>query len=304
MTAHTGAKYENQFNTDFNHLKAAAEQYQADQKQAKTYANDYAEQWAHILMPTGKESPLSSNNPWTVLILLMALMANQGSNQLNETLATQGDQLQCQTDLGALNNAITNMTNDTEVTNGATNTDLPTPADQTGAATNLVRFTAKGLDKILNALKTTTAPWYKSLQSALGSSGASSLATNFSSLRDQFYLGDGSPYDPKAPTGDQKPSFAFDASSNGKYLNYCFNSFSELHRLAAMKGDPGGATTVLSNLSTALNTNTSMLQSTQASSNQLISQTTNTIKTLESAVSNFGHAMESVVQAANQNMSK
>ena len=308
---HTGAKYETDFNNDLASLKLAAEQYNADAAQEATYLSAYQLQWQAIV---GKEGKVS---PWLFLVLIMSLLANQGSNQLNERLATQGDQIQCQTDLGKLNNDITNMVNDTQVTNGNTNTSLPS-LPGTGDATKLARFAATGLSQIMNALNANlpkgveSHAWYGYLQTALGGngSGAENLFSNFQTLRDQFYLG-GDPNDPSLPTtAGGTPSFTFDLSAAGDYLATCFNSFSELHRLAAVPSSQGSsgsaneATTVESALMTPLNTNTSMLQSSNAESQQFVNQTMNIMKTIATAVFNFGQDIVTPEKTANQNMSK
>lgn len=212
-----------------------------------------------------------SKNVFLILIEVMHQFLDPGTDLMNNKVDLSGQENKCQTALAKCQN------------------DLQKITQETGNGVNGLTAEAHGLDQMIGNLNGTDA------QGVFGS-GAGDLVTNLTTLRDQIYIsGSTSQYNPANAS-----TAYFDTSSttpSGK-----MSSYGEMMRNLSIQGDPDNAIEANTNLTNAFNTNNSELEGLSAQSKEELTQWINTVKTLASAGSMFGHAISQVSSTAQQNM--
>lgn len=248
------------FNNDFSNLQANLSNFTEMQGNTTSLQQAYKSELDGINW--------NSKNPWILMIAVMQLILDPGTNEINNQIDMTGQQSECQTSLLKCQQDLQDITS--EKGNGSAG----------------LTDEAKGLDQMLNELKTTQA------QAVFGSSGCADLSSNLLTVRHEIYLGDGDAYDPASTS---KYYFS-PTGANGAMTSYgqMINGISEQGNTDAVQ-----ANTQMSN---AFNTNTSILQSVQQQAKEELTQWINTVKTLASAGSMFGHSISQVTSAAEQNM--
>lgn len=266
MSSPTKPDYYADFNKDFANFQTDLNDYTDLQGDSTSLNSAYNSELNGINWDKLK----ASNNPWLVLMTVMHLVLDPGTNMINNKIDMTGQESECQTALSKCQ------------------TDLQDLTAQKGNGTNGLTEEAHGLDKLLNELKTPLA------QNVFGADGAADVSNNLLTVRQQIYLGDGSEYDPASATA---PGVYFTLNgANGTMTSY--------GQMIDGMSDQGNQTAIQANtkLSNAFGTNTSILQSVQQKTKEELTEWINLVKTLASAGSMFGHAVSQVSSSAEQNM--
>lgn len=238
--------------------------------------------------------------------MLAWLMANQGFDQLNGQQAIDGGALQIQGDLTKLGNDIEDMTNQSDDATFV-------PGTGTGAGTydynqyypdNYLNKVAVRSNELMDELNTNTA-----LQSAIGTDAANALASQYQIIRFQIY-DDPSVAGPNSPnaqgTFGPAQGIYFDATKQdadpGNDLSMM--SYAEFQNDLSSRGDTKMANEASKQKTDAFNENTSTTQSTNAASQEQISNDSNMSKSVQAFVTDMFHAIMDVISAANKAATK
>lgn len=221
-----------------------------------------------------------SKNPFLVYIQVMQLFLDPGTNLINNQVDLFGQENKCQSDLAKCQNDLQNIT------------------QESGKGSNGLIAEATGLDQMMDNLSGSQAQ-----QVFPDSTG--NLITNLQNVRSMIYVANSkSQYNPK----ETDAGVYFDTTppqTNGQPTPNAagkMSSFGQMIRKLSQQGDPDSAIEANTALTNAFNTNTSELEGLSAQSKEELTQWINTVKTLASAGSMFGHAISQVSSAAVQNM--
>lgn len=261
--------YTDTFDTDFNQLTSDAAAFTTLSNQVQADADAYKA----TLQSIGK-----IKNPMVVFMMLIYLLAQQGSKQLDDTLATYGAGLKVQGDMTKLGN------------------DLEKQMNQNSSDPNLLLAHVQHLDKLLDALHGNA-----DLQNALGSTATDSMYQEYLVMRkDIYYGGEANPnYN---PTGEAPPvpgaprTYHFEVDTDGHASGYITN-YADLQKFMSQQGDPDQANEAYKLNNDAFNMNTSTTQSTNAASNQLINEQKNITTAVQSFMNDMMHAEADVISA-------
>src|SRR3989338_6481953 len=273
------------FSNDFSQLGTDAGAFNNYQSQLQAAQKAYTDQ---------VKKEFNSKDPELVFMSLILMFSNAGFTELDAGLAQNGGALQVQGDVTKLGNDLENLTH-------PPSTDANDP--------NLVRQEAAGLNKILDLFNDKNPPtgkdgdWYKYVASAIGGTGTQALGEQYLAIRQDIHIaGDNSGYNPPANDPTQ-PNFSytyhFDPDSKipkGQTTNPYITSFGDLQAKMAQQGDPDKANESAKLWTDAFNTNTATTQSVQSSTNEVISNDTNTIKTFQAFVTDMMHAVSDVMK--------
>jgi hypothetical protein len=265
--------YTDTFDSDFGDLTTDAAAYTNLVNQVQTDATNYQ---------TALENIKKIKNPMVAFMMLMYLLAQQGSKQLDDTLASYGAGLQVQGDMTKLGN------------------DLETQMNQNNPDTNLLLDHVKHLDKLLDALDATTGNM--SLRAALGGTAADSMHAEYLVMRkDIDWNGETNPnynpdhINPNPPTtGDRDYHFEVDTDGG---TSYYITNYADLQKYMSAQGDKDQANEAYKKNNDAFNMNTSTTQSTNAASNQLINEQKNITTAIQNFMNDMMHADSDVISA-------
>jgi hypothetical protein len=273
--------YVDTFDKDFNKLTTDAQAFNAIQKQQAADVAAYHAAYEKIE---------HTGNALEAFMMLFYLLAKQGSDQMNDTLAGYGAGLKIQGDLTKLGNDLEDQTN------------------QNSSDVQLLKDHVTDLDKLLDTLSPNTlgsnpaAPQNLDVQAALGTTATGSMYQQFLTMRqDIYWAGDAhSNDDPNQaynPTPVTAPAtgprtYHFDVDGNGYIQTYA-----QLHTDMAAQGDPDQANEAYKKNNDAFNMNTSTTQSTNAASNELITEQKNVTTAVQSFMVDMMHADSDVISA-------
>lgn len=267
-------------------------------------------------------SIFSSKNPELVYMALIFCFSNQGFSELDGGLAVNGESVQVQGDLTKLGNDLENLSNMTSPPEGVD-------------PRQLLKDEATDLDYIMNSLTPSAnlkpgaqKDWYTFIQKAIGSTGAQSLSSEYLTIRQDIYYaedamaGDNTKvsYNPNpvvpAPNSGPRtyhynpddpltPKNGPDGKPYGPDNDpYYISNFGDRNSYMQQQGDIDQANEASKKWTDAFNTNTSTTQSTQAASNEVITNDSNTIKTFQAFVTDMMHALQDTIKAAVTNQTK
>lgn len=260
--------YTDTFDTDFSQLTSDAAAFTTLSNQVQADADAYKATLQNI----GK-----IKNPMVAFMMLIYLLAQQGSKQLDDTLATYGAGLKVQGDMTKLGN------------------DLEKQMNQNNPDTNLLLAHVQHLDKLLDALHGNA-----DLKNALGSTATDSMYQEYLTMRQDIYYGaESNPaYNPAfVPTPGAGPrTYHFEVDTDGHDSDYITN-YADLQKFMSQQGDTDQANEAYKKNNDAFNMNTSTTQSTNAASNQLINEQKNITTAVQSFMNDMMHAEADVVSA-------
>ncbi len=226
------------------------------------------------------------------------LIANQGFMQLNYQSAINGGALKAQEDLTALNNDIEDMTNQTD---DATATQNPDGSYTYSYHKNYLDTVAQRAELLHQKLDINgTTGWDNHLTDILGQQASNTMSDNFLTIRHQIndtnYADNGGPgvtiyFDAMT----QNPTPATD-----KYTE----SYCEFQINLETRGDPKSVNEALKAKTDAFNENTSTTQSTNAASQEVISNDNNKAKAVQAFVVAMFHAIMDVISATTKAVQK
>ncbi len=198
--------------------------------------------------------------------MLMWLMSNEGCDQQQALLASDASALKLQGDLTKLNNDIEDKTN------------------QNDPSSQYVIDVAKHLDAMMDLLKN------PDLQNAVGTEATNALSEQFKVLRWQIHWNGETNPDYNPPSGY---TYYFDPD-NSKYIQ----NYAELQNDLSARGDPKNANEAEKQKTDAFNENTSTTQSTNAASQEKISNDSNMLKAVQAFATDGFHAIMDLISAA------
>jgi hypothetical protein len=259
------------FDTDYSKLQADAQAFIAMQNELKQAEADYQAAYQKLL----KECPLMA---------IILLISNPGCTMLQDNLGISGAGLQIQGDLSKLGNDMENDTNSKDTTTGDS---------------GLVAKVAGDLDKTLDMLDPNSSdPVNQAIQQGIGPTGAGFLHQEYLTIRQDINWEhdsiDGNKYNPASGA-----TYHFDVD-NSQYIQ----SYGEMQNEMSQQGDPKSANEAAKIKTDAFNMNTSTTQSTNAASNEMITNQKNIITSWQSLGSSLMHNFADLVKAAIQNMSR
>jgi hypothetical protein len=251
--------------------------------------------------------------------MLAWLMANQGFDQLNGQQAIDGGALQIQGDLTKLGNDLEDMTNQSDDATFV-------PADGSTPAHYI--YNQKYPDNYLHKVAVRSYELMDQLnnnialrgsdkqQGAIGEDAANALASQYQIIRFQIYdsdtgTGEGhaGPNSPKYHEGaGPADGIYFDATNQDPNpdpgRNPCMMSYAEFQNDLSNRGDAKMANEASKQKTDAFNENTSTTQSTNAASQEQISNDSNMSKSVQAFVTAMFHAVMDVISAANKATTK
>lgn len=256
-----------QWETDINQLNGDIGTWQTEQSDYSTAVEDYH---------TAFQRMEHTSDAMVAFTMLAWLMAQQGCDQLNLQTAGDGGALKIQGDLTKLGNDIEKETKQ--------------DADDKGAS---IHDVAAQSEQLYQLLTTTTDPNGLALQKALGSDASSALASQYLIIRDQI--------DDSSVAGNPTGGWYFIAPGttppSGSDL---ITSYAQFQTDLATQGDPQSANEALKQQTDSFNENTSTTQSTNAASQEIISNDTNMTKAVQAFITDMFHAIMDVISAANK----
>ncbi|MGB7978566.1 MAG: hypothetical protein WCF19_05345 [Chlamydiales bacterium] len=261
--------YTDNWGTDWDTMTSDIANWQNEQADLKAAVEAYH---------AGMEKIDKTSDAMVAFTMLAWLMSNQGFDQLNTQSAVDGGALQIQGDLTRLNNDLEAQTNQ--------NTTDPSQID----------LVAQHSEQMYEALSDAGDP--VGLQAALGTDASQALASQFQIIRQQIHdtnvAGDGpqSGWYFIAPGSDAPPGTDY------------ITSYGQLQSDLAAKGDPQSANEAEKGKTDAFNENTSTTQSTNAASQEIISNDSNMSKAVQAFVVDMFHAIMDVISAANKATTK
>ncbi|HSX13899.1 MAG TPA: hypothetical protein VLE96_05720 [Chlamydiales bacterium] len=212
----------------------------------------------------------NGKNPWVLLITVMQLVLNPGTNMINNQIDQKGTESECQTSLLRCQDDLQKITTEKGV-------------QPTGLMDEV-----NGLNKLIAELNGSQAA------KVFGASGCANLNDNLLTLRHQIYVGN----DPSCPNNGTWSQAYFDTIPTSAKMT----SYGQMQENLSKQGDTLGANEANTQMTNAFGTNTSILQSVSAQTKEELTQWINVVKTLASAGSSFGHSISQVSSAAQQNM--
>ena len=255
----------------------------ADQNQLNADLNTWnSEQTAYVQAIQAYHAGMAridgTSDAMVAFTMLAWLMANEGSNQLNLETAGDGGDLKIQGDL-------TKLGNDLE---DETNVDTTSMYDIDTVAVHAYQLSSE-----LSAPATTSGPG--DLQNVLGDP-AGQLASQYNLIRGQIW--DTNPdAGPNGPVAGSNWYFAGtnDYPTPSPVAGGPITSYAQFQTDLQTAGDPGQANEA---------ENTSTTQSTNASSQEIISNDSNMQKAVQAFVVDMFHAVMDVISAANKASTK
>lgn len=217
----------------------------------------------------GNVSPSKNSNPWALIYLLIGLLMSSGSNVLSDAMGKNGASEKVEVDVNKMDMALQKMTTDTQTTAGNNKTIL---LDFANGTKDLMNLCTGG-----------------SLDTTLGASAASTLASDLQPLNQMVY------------TGGTVPTSGCYFDATGTLGSGYMNSFAQMNANASQQNDPDNASAALSLLTTNFGTNSSMLSGVAAQQNVLLKALTNALSTIQSFGSDMAHGLSTVSGAAIQN---
>ncbi|MBX7066675.1 MAG: hypothetical protein K1X28_05540 [Parachlamydiales bacterium] len=218
--------------------------------------------------------------------LLALLFANQGMNQLNYQSASDAGALKVQGDIATLNNDLEDLTNQTS---DATQNPDGTYTYQH----NYLDLVAQRAELMHQKLDENGPGWNQDLTNILGDDASNSLSSNFLTIRGQIY--DTNVAD-NAPTGETIYFTAMVQNANPSGDPYV-ESYCEFQVDLETRGDPKGVNEAMKAKTDAFNLNTSTTQSTNAASQEVISNDQKKTQSVQAFLVAMFHAMMDVISA-------
>lgn len=225
----------------------------------------------------GWDKVLKTADPMEAYVLLFVMMADQGMDVLTDKTAVDAGGLQVQGDLTRLGNDMEDMTTQ--------------DADKSKGYVNLVA--ARGEDMINTILGNAD------IKNIIGLQPASQLSSQYIIIREQIHVdGSQSQYN-----GDLSSANCYfyeganvDPSKAGPTDK--MNSYGQLHDGLGLRGDPYSSNEAQKGMTNAFNENTSTTQSTNAASQEIISNDQNNAKGVQSFIVAGLHSVTDVESAA------
>jgi len=273
-----------QFDTDFKTLNNDLAAYDKA-VQARTDArNAYMSELGKI---DSIEDPMKQMLALMVLLCVYAMaMYESDIGVYGTSLAVQGDITQCGNDLE-------NITNSDDTTVGSSGS---------------LAEVCEGLDEMLDLLSPENPD--PTIRHAIDPTACDMLYNNLLTIRqDIYYAGDSEAHQKYNPTQVQTPpdsgprTYHFEVVNDGGSSKY-MTSYGEMQDDMSTQGDPKQANEAAKLKTDAFSTNTSTTQSTQAASQELISQLSTQMKSLQGFVTSGFKSMLEIERSATQNMSK
>lgn len=259
------SSFTDSFLPDYDKLTTDINKFIAEQKYLQQEVQDYH---------TAMERVKTTSNPMVAFTMLMWMMCNQGLGQQGANTAVDGGGLQIQGDLTKLNGDIENITNQDAVNNSK--------------GVNWITVVASHLDKMLGTLTVPTSDPtgpattpQEAIEDAIGGTAMGALNQQFGILSSQI------------AGSSIKGTVYFDPSGNGK-----ISSYKQLQDDLKQRGDTDQANEAEKAKTNAFNQNTSTTQSTNAASQEKISNDANTTKAVQAFVVDGFHAIMDVISAA------
>jgi hypothetical protein len=289
-------KWQDKWQTDYNNLfgdgtsgnSGDLQTFLNEQQDYKKAVENY-----HEAMQRIKDTSDAS----VAFTMLAWLMANQGFDQLNGQQAIDGGALQIQGDLTKLGNDVEDLTNqsdDATLNPDGTYTYHDNYLDKVAIWSNTL------MDKLKND---------PNLRAAIGEDASDALASQYQIIRFQIYdtnAGAG-PNSPKAQ-GNFGPAdgIYFDAMNQKPKADSDLSmmSYAEFQNSLSNRGDAKMANEASKQKTDAFNENTSTTQSTNAASQEQISNDSNMSKSVQAFVTAMFHAIMDVISAANKATTK
>lgn len=214
-------------------------------------------------------------------VLLFVMMGDQGMDQLTNKTAVDAGGLQVQGDLTRLGNDIEDMT---------------TQDDNTAGKGGYVDLVAQHTDAMIVILADPRISDPKT--GIIGSEPANQLSSQYQIIRSQIY----DKYDPNQPAPKIGDTWYFDPDANVDPSKAGptdkMNSYGQLHDALGLRGDPYSANEAQKGMTNAFNENTSTTQSTNAASQEMISNDQNNAKGVQSFIVAGLHSVTDVESAA------
>lgn len=279
------------FSDHFDQLVADAQKYQeaaeAEQKAKEAYNKRFAE-----IEGMAKDGM----SPDKLMMMIIMLLCEEGSRQMDSGLGTHAAALKIQGDLTQCGNDIEKLTNMVSLK------DKDLTGDQ-----GVLAWVARDEDKLLDVLDPSiTSGVNGNIQAALGGDGAaaSALFSQCKVIRGDIMFEDdeNKKYNPDPKDfPDQKPpySYHFDVKGNGYMASYY-----EMNQNMQSAGDKGQGTEAAKLKTDAFNQNNSTTQSVGAAAQQKITLDSNTIKTVQSFTTSMMADWIKRMSASNQAMTK
>lgn len=217
-------------------------------------------------------------NPWLIMMQVMNLLCGSGVNLVNNSVDQKGEESECQSALLKCQNDLQNITN------------------EKGNGSNGLVAEAQGMDKLIAAFAPSAAGAKPTLEEQVFlPSGCANVSSNFLTVRKQIWYCD--PDYPNPPGQTWAGSYFDNVPTTEKMTSY-----GQMKDNMSKQGDPLNAIEANTQLTNAFGTNTSILQSVQQQTKELLNEAVNVVKTIESAGSAMGHSVSQVSSAAIQNM--
>lgn len=219
----------------------------------------------------------STSDPMEAYVLLFVMMADQGMDELTNKTAVDAGALQVQGDLTRLGNDMEDMTTQ--------------DADKSNGYVNLV---AKHGDDIIEILKRSD------INNIVGTEPANQLSGQYIIIREQIHV-DGSTSQYNGDLSSASCYFyegAPDFDPTKPDPTAKMNSYGQLKDALGDRGDPCSANEAQKGMTNAFNENTSTTQSTNAASQEIISNDQNNAKGVQSFIVAGLHSVTDVESAA------
>jgi hypothetical protein len=259
------------FKNNFESLQENLNDYEELQKQQTSLQNSYQSQLQNVNW--------KGKNPWVLLITVMQLILDPGTNMINNQIDQKGTESECQTSLLRCQNDLQRITNNTKAGLGAIG----------------LQTEAHGMDKLIGLLGGSQAV------NVFGAVGSANLSSNFLKIRQQIWIGKGEGDQTNNSTTPSDCNFWVQGSGGTTPPSGVMYSFAEMNNGMSEQGN-SNAIEANTNLTNSFGTNTSLLQSASAQTKEELTESINVVKTLASAGSSFGHSISQVSSAAEQNM--
>ncbi|MBX7066680.1 MAG: hypothetical protein K1X28_05565 [Parachlamydiales bacterium] len=224
-------------------------------------------------------------------VLLALLLANQGMQQMNYQSALDAGALKIQGDITTLNNDLEDLTNQTDDATATQNTDGSYSYTYQHNYLDLVAQRAELMHQKLDEGGTGC---NADLTKILGDNASNSLSENFLTIRGQIYDTNVSDNSPK---GETVYFTAMTQNTNPAGDPYV-ESYCEFQIDLETRGDPKGVNEGMKAKTDAFNLNTSTTQSTNAASQEVISNDQKKTQSVQAFIVAMFHAMMDVISAS------
>ncbi len=254
------------WNKDYDQLNQDLATWKSEQADYQAAVEAYHEGMARIA---------GTSDAMVAFTMLAWLMANEGSGQLNLQTASDGGSLQIQGDLTRLGNDIEDETN------------------QNSTSSSYLDDVAVHSHVLANDLTTN-----QDLIGAIGSDASNALAGQYNIIRGEIW-------DTNAAAGPNATTTQYYFDASGDYppvggKDPLIQNYAEFQTDLQSRGDLKSANEVAKEKTDAFNENTSTTQSTNAASQETISNDSNMAKAVQAFTVDMFHAVMDVISAANK----